>query len=524
MAVGVVAALLSLALGELVAAFFQPRPGPVIAVANRVIEYAPNWFIELGKSLFQLSDKPALIVGTVLLTVVFAAALNSRFSTKRWLVVFFAIALLSIGSDPQAGWIFAIAMSLFVCGVASACLSLGNAMVRSVAAGEAASSESEDVAKRPAETVPPLSRRGFLTFLGGGVVLAGLSAIGANAARGLRAVDEKRRQLFLSVPKNPEVQTAVDEVVASGINQTPNLTPYVVPADDFYLIDTALIKPQVDVDNWSLSIKGLVNQEMSYTYAELLERSTTIAPVTLSCVSNPVGGELVGNAVWQGIPLSELLDEAGVLPEAEQLASRSVDGWTCGFPIERAFDGRTALLAVGMNGEPLTIDHGFPARLVVSGLYGYVSATKWISEIDITTWNGFDGYWIPRGWSKLGPVKLQSRIDTPRSGSLVRVGETVPVAGVAWAPNTGVAKVEVSINSGPWEEAELGDVPDSTSASPNASVDTWVQWRYDWSASEQGQILVQVRATDVNGDTQTSELADVAPDGATGWHTITVRA
>jgi DMSO/TMAO reductase YedYZ molybdopterin-dependent catalytic subunit len=294
------------------------------------------------------------------------------------------------------------------------------------------------------------------------------------------------------------------------VASTPGITSLVVPNDEFYLIDTAVLTPQVDPANWELRITGMVDQEMVYSYDELLERATTVAPVTLSCVSNEVGGSLVGNAVWQGVPLTELLDEAGVRDGATQIASRSVDGWSCGFPTEAAYDGRTALVAIAMNDEPLPLRHGFPARLVVAGLYGYVSATKWLTEIGLTTLEGFDGYWIPRGWSKLGPIKTQSRIDTPRDGTSFSAGETVPIAGVAWAPDTGIERVEIQVDDDDWIEAELGE---------SLGEDTWVQWLVPWQATA-GRHVVQVRATDASGYTQTSEEAPPAPSGATGWHRI----
>jgi len=269
----------------------------------------------------------------------------------------------------------------------------------------------------------------------------------------------------------------------------------------------------VDPSDWQLTIKGMVDRELTFSYEDLLARANTIAPVTLSCVSNTIGGNLVGNAVWQGIPLSELLDEAGVQDGASQIRSASVDGWDCGFPTEAAFDGRTALVAIAMNGEPLPVDHGFPARLVVSGLYGYVSATKWLKEIELTTWEGFDGFWVPRGWSKIGPVKTQSRIDTPRSGSTVE-GGTVPIGGVAWAPNKGVVKVEVRVDDGPWQEAQLGEA---------LGVNAWRQWSLAWTGATAGTHTLQVRATDGDGTTQTDVVTRPDPDGASGWHTIAVR-
>ncbi|MEL6981536.1 MAG: molybdopterin-dependent oxidoreductase, partial [Actinomycetota bacterium] len=342
-------------------------------------------------------------------------------------------------------------------------------------------------------------------------------ATGANEIRARSSAAQAREAVeFAATPDGTlaEIEQTVSAAASGPVGSTEGITPLVVPSDDFYLIDTALTKPQVDPNNWSLTIKGMVDQEVSYTYDELLDRAETIAPVTLSCVSNEVGGDLVGNAIWRGIPLTELLDEAGVQPGATQIASRSVDGWTCGFPTEAAYDGRTALLAVGMNGEPLPIRHGFPARLVVSGLYGYVSATKWIEEIELTTLEDFDGFWIPRGWSKLGPVKTQSRIDTPSRGAEVAAGSTVPIAGVAWAPDTGITKVEVRVDEGEWFEADLGE---------SLGPDAWIQWLAPWTATE-GRHVIQVRATDESGETQTSTPAPPAPDGAQGWHQIEINA
>ena len=287
----------------------------------------------------------------------------------------------------------------------------------------------------------------------------------------------------------------------------PGLSPYVTPNDDFYRIDTALTIPQVDVDSWRLDVTGLVDRPFSIGYDELLALDSVEESVTLQCVSNEVGGNLVGNAVWQGVPLELLLDRAGVQADATQIVGRAVDRWTAGFPTDLAHDGRVAMVAYAMNGEPLPSRHGFPARLVVAGLYGYVSATKWLSEIELTTWDSFDGYWISRGWAKEGPIKTASRIDVPRSSATVRPGRT-PIAGVAWAPQRGIAAVEVRIDDGEWERCRLGDV---------ASENTWVQWLYEWDATP-GEHVVMVRAIDADGATQTSEVRAPAPDGATGWH------
>jgi len=288
---------------------------------------------------------------------------------------------------------------------------------------------------------------------------------------------------------------------------TPGLSPYITPNADFYRIDTALMVPQVDTGSWRLKVGGLVDRPFELTFDELLAMDSVDATVTLQCVSNEIGGNLVDNATWQGVPLAALLERAGVQSGATQIVGRSVDRWTAGFPTDVALDGRTAIVAYAMNGEPLPASHGFPARLVVAGLYGYVSATKWLSEIELTTWDAFDGYWISRGWSKKGPIKIASRIDVPSAGASLAAGTTA-VAGVAWSPPVGIMSVEVQIDDEPWLECRLGDV---------TSDSTWVQWVLDWDAAP-GDHVIRVRATDRNGVTQTDEVAAPAPNGATGWH------
>ncbi|MGH9132628.1 MAG: molybdopterin-dependent oxidoreductase, partial [Ilumatobacteraceae bacterium] len=297
-------------------------------------------------------------------------------------------------------------------------------------------------------------------------------------------------------------------VPASPSFAVPGLSPYITPNTDFYRIDTALVVPQVDAAGWRLDVTGLVERPFSLGYDELLAMDAVEETVTLQCVSNEVGGDLVDNAVWQGVPLAALLVRAGVGDDATQIVGRSVDRWTAGFPTDLARDGRVALVAYAMNGEPLPTRHGFPARLVVAGLYGYVSATKWLREIELTTWDAFDGYWISRGWSKDGPIKTMSRIDVPRGGDRLAAGRTA-VAGVAWAPSRGVHAVEVRVDDGDWQPARLGDV---------ASENTWVQWLYEWDAAP-GDHTISVRAVDGDGDVQTGDIASPAPDGATGWHT-----
>jgi DMSO/TMAO reductase YedYZ molybdopterin-dependent catalytic subunit len=298
----------------------------------------------------------------------------------------------------------------------------------------------------------------------------------------------------------PSVEVGVEGVV-----------PFRVPNAEFYRIDTALVVPQVDAAGWTLRIHGMVEHEVTLTYDELLGSPLVERDVTLMCVSNEVGGDLVGNARWLGLPLKPFLDKAGPAADADMVLSTSADGWTCSTPLDVLRDGRDALLAVGMNGEPLPVEHGFPVRMVVPGLYGFVSATKWVVELEVTRFDRAEAYWTPRGWSERAPVKTESRIDVPRPGADLKAGR-VAVAGVAWAQHRGIDAVEVRVDDGPWQPARLADVP---------SVDTWRQWVLDWDAPA-GEHTLSVRATDGTGAVQTGEEAPPAPDGATGWHTIPV--
>ena len=528
---GLVAAAAALGAGELVGAFFAPSPGPVIGVANRVIDHAPTWFVEFGKSIFGLADKPALILGTIIISLVLGFALGiasrqNRLVGAAGIAAFGIVGLLAVAVDPQGSVPAAIVVALTAVAVGVGVLFR---LLRLAGAGDAVAVSSARAAATDAgpgetgsnapvvteyPTSPAVSRRSFLNWAGAAGVATAGAVVVSRSIRSRTNVSTARSAVTIA----PEVDTRVGEILteaaSSELAGTPGLTPLVIPNDEFYLIDTALVKPQVDPGGWSMTIRGMVDREVTLTYEELLDRSTTVAPVTLSCVSNEIGGDLVGNAVWQGVPLVELLDEAGVRPGATQIASRSVDGWTCGFPTEAAYDGRTALVAVAMNGEPLPVAHGFPARLVVSGLYGYVSATKWLSEIELTTLEDFNGYWIPRGWSKDGPVKTQSRIDTPRRGERVQADTPVAIAGVAWAPDTGIKVVEVQIDDGEWQQADLGE---------SLGADAWRQWVLSWTPSA-GSHTIRVRATDESGYTQTSDRAAPAPSGATGWHEITVEA
>jgi DMSO/TMAO reductase YedYZ molybdopterin-dependent catalytic subunit len=335
----------------------------------------------------------------------------------------------------------------------------------------------------------------------GAVVLGTLAQNGEQ-----QRIDRIEAQIPDSLPPTIDSSTSYENDDEDDV--VPGELLYITPNDDFYRIDTALSFPNVNLDTWKLRIHGMVDNDLELSYQDILDMPQVERTITICCVSNEIGGPYIGNAVWQGVFLKDLLEQAGVNRDAEQVFSRSIDGWTCGFPLEVALDGRDAMLAIGMNGEPLPLEHGFPARLIVPGIYGYVSATKWIKEIEINKWSDAMGYWIPLGWARDAPIKTQSRIDVPRKNQELQAGIN-KIAGVAWAQHTGVEKVEVRIDNGEWNITELSD---------DLTDDAWRLWSYDWNATS-GKHTIQVRATDKSGYTQTEVVTSVAPDGATGWHT-----
>jgi DMSO/TMAO reductase YedYZ molybdopterin-dependent catalytic subunit len=355
-----------------------------------------------------------------------------------------------------------------------------------------------------------MPRRRFLRVMAGSAAAVALGAVATAVVRGTSlAVAAAREALRLPAPAS-----AAPPIPADATLGTAGVSSLVTPNTEFYRIDTALVVPSVDPGGWKLEVTGMVEQPVSITWQELLAKPLIERFVTIACVSNPVGGNLIGNARWLGWPLRELLAEARPKSGADMVLSRSVDGFTAGTPLDVLMDPATdALLAVGMNGEPLPPEHGFPVRMIVPGLYGFVSATKWVTELKVTTFAADTAYWSTRGWSERGPIKTASRIDVPRDGAKVASGG-VMVGGVAWAQHRGISRVEVMVDDAAWQPATLGT---------GISRDTW----YQWSARVQltpGKHRISVRATDGTGAVQTSEIAPPAPDGATGYHSISVEA
>jgi DMSO/TMAO reductase YedYZ molybdopterin-dependent catalytic subunit len=487
------AAAVALAAAELVAPFTGARSAPLVAVGGVVIDAVPGPVKNFAVATFGTHDKTALLTGTTILLALFAAGIGALAIRDvrlglAGIGLFGLIGIVAAASRPGAGP-GAVFPSLLG-GAAGAGVML--ALLR--------------WAPAVPEPVRYDDRRRFLLASGGALGGAAVVGLLGHQLGARQNVSAARAGVTLPTPGSP-----ASALPGQADLSLPDLTPFVTSNGKFYRIDTALSVPQVDPNTWQLRVTGKVRNPMTLTFAQLLARPTMERYVTLACVSNEVGDSLIGNARWLGVSLRDLLAEAGPLPGADQVVGRAVDGFTVGTPTEVLMDGRDAMLAFGMNGEPLPVEHGFPVRMVVPGLYGYVSATKWLAELELTSFSDFSAYWVPRGWSQQAPIKTESRIDTPRAGSSPRRG-TVTVAGVAWAQHRGISKVEVRVDGGDWHPAALAAVP---------SVDTWRQWSWSWDATP-GQHELSVRATDNSGATQTEAVAPPDPDGATGWHTIVV--
>ena len=527
---GVVSAGVFLAAAELVALLVAREGSPILAVGSFVIDIVPQPFKEFAIATFGEYDKIALLVGLALAVLVASAVagLLQYLRPPLGVVALVIAGGLSVAAIVTRAGATPLAALPPIVGTVAGCLVLWFLAARlrrwSSASTDADAQVSEadepvtDSAlpvERP--TVHPkgaaapasVDRRMFFRV----TAIAGASAliigVGARALINATAgsISAVRKALKLPAPGTKVTIPAGAEL------DIPGISPLFTPNADFYRVDTALTVPSVDPETWRLVIDGMVDQRVELTFDDLVGMGVNEYAITLTCVSNEVGGELLGNAVWLGVPIREVLKLAGPKSGADMVLSRSVDGFTAGTPLESLTDdGLDAILAVGMNGEPLPLEHGFPVRMVVPGLYGYVSATKWLSELKVTTFDADEAYWTPRGYSAKAPIKFSSRLDTPRTGEAIPAGRT-PVAGVAWAQTVGIDRVEVSIDDGDWQSATL--------SSP-INDDTWVQWFVDWDATV-GTHYVAVRAVNKNGDVQIEERAPIAPDGSAGWQRTLVR-
>lgn len=512
--VGLATALITLAGAEVVSLLVAPGSSPLFAVGSFVIDIVPPWVKDAVIQLFGTADKVVLLSALGVLALVLAIGIGIlEYHRPRWgvsalILLGLVVAIVSV-TRSGASLLWGLPT---VIGIALGVVTLQRGMRRLHLFVDAASrgglapdtGEKADEASRRAV----VGRRGFFTFVGavsGAAVIAGFAARTVNA--GTAAVTAVREKLKLPAPARP-----APAIPAGASLDIPGISPLITAAKDFYRIDTALQVPAIDASKWSLTITGMVENEVTITFAELLALPMTERTITLQCVSNEVGGDLVGNATWLGYPIRELLLRAKPTVGADMVLSRSIDGFTAGTPLSVLQDDkRDSLLAVGMNGKPLPLEHGFPARMVVPGLYGYVSATKWVVELKVTTFANDMGYWTPRGWDALGPIKISSRIDVPAYTATIPAGRT-KVAGVAWAQHTGLKAMEVRFDRGPWQPAVLADA---------ISADTWRQWYYDWEATK-GVHLIECRATDANGLVQSGRHQAPAPNGSEGWETITV--
>jgi DMSO/TMAO reductase YedYZ molybdopterin-dependent catalytic subunit len=551
-AIGLLSTFAGLAAAEFVVGLFRGATSPVVPVGQEVIDRVPasveRWAIEW----FGTADKAVLILGTLLSLAVIGAIVGNlavkgnRASAYAVTAVVGVVGVFAVTMRPAPGFgklmppivgtLVSVVVIWFLAprdiGVLERPIAPWDESVDELSetASTAVQATMEAAVEVPVESsgfATPLLRRNFLQGAASvGVVSVFIGGIG-RALKTRFKIDGERAALELPTPvdtiapptttinplgdpANIDAAPVVADTMDFGIEGT---SPFVVPNDDFYRIDTALVVPQVPISSWRLKIHGMVDRELEIDFADLLARPMIERYVTLSCVSNEVGGGLVGNSLFQGVLLKDILDEAGVDPAADQVISRSIDGWNCGTPTEAIMDGRDSMLAIAMNGEPLPAEHGYPVRMVVPGLFGYVSATKWVVDIELARWDDFDGYWVPRGWAKRGPVKTMARIDRPSRGrTLAPTGSgVVDIAGLAWAVHRGLSKVEVQIDDGEWLDCELAAVP---------SDDTWRQWRYRWMDATPGEHVVRARAYDGSGEPQPAEPKSVAPDGAQGYHTV----
>ena len=526
---GAAGMVLAFGIAELTHGLYELVPSVFVALSQLVIRLTPGNFATQAIETLGGADVPILVVSMVVSALAVAGflaglSLRSPGGALAGVGILAAVALVAAFAQPFVASVATILTIVAALGAGAAVtwFLLGVSGLR--ASGPAPSidpqkpggePQPQSVRSREAHSAGRIavSRRNFL-ILSGSATVAGLAAAGVGRTLSGEGAQEASSPASSKLPETSSKALPLPPPEASI--DVPGMPPLITPAEDFYLIDTALASPRINVDRWTLKVKGAVDNPIELTYRDLLSMSTREADITLSCVSNEVGGGLVSNGRWTGVLLSDVLAEAGVSRDklssaSEQLVGRSVDGWTAGFKTGIALDGREALVAFGLNGDELPVKHGYPVRLVVPGLYGYVSATKWLTEIELTDWD-FDAYWIQRTWSKEGPIKTQSRIDTLKDGERLS-GGTIQVGGIAWAPHRGIERVEISTDGGEtWNNARLADQLD---------IDTWRQWIYDWEAKP-GNHTLKARATDGEGETQTDRETPPHPSGATGYHTIEV--
>ncbi|WP_129336547.1 molybdopterin-dependent oxidoreductase [Cellulomonas endophytica] len=517
---GVLAAATTLAVAQLVAVLVAPRAAPLVAVGGAFIDATPPPLKDFAIATFGTNDKLVLLLGMGVVIAVAAAVAGVLARRRFWLGGGVVVALALVGAVAGAtranAGTFAVAPSLVggLVGLLALRLLLsrlpGGRAATTAAATTGSAGAATDVAHSPTTARPAGTGPTRRTFVATALLTAAFAATaGAGAqllSKATQSVEAARRALKLPTPARRA--PALPAGVESGVT---GADPFVTPNEDFYRIDTALDIPQVDADTWRLRIHGMVEEEVEISYQDLLDADLVESWVTLTCVSNVVGGKLAGNAKWLGLPVRELLARARPTDGADMVLSTSIDGFSASTPLEALTDDRDALLAIGMNDEPLPAVNGYPVRMVVPGLYGFVSATKWLVDLEVTRYADARAYWTDRGWSEKGPIKTASRIEVPASFARVPAGQ-VAIGGTAWAQQRGITGVEVQVDRGEWLPATLA---------AEANVDTWRQWSFVWDATP-GLHQLTVRATDGTGEVQTADRVETVPDGATGQHSISV--
>ncbi|MET4137561.1 molybdopterin-dependent oxidoreductase [Pseudarthrobacter sp. PvP090] len=504
---GVAAAAVVLSVAELVGAFFTARATPVIALGSTFIDFTPSWLKDFAIATFGTNDKVALFVGMAV-TILLLACVLGVVAYRKWALGVAGVLLMGaviVAAVVTRSGVKPLDAVPTVIGTVAGLIALRFLVTKLWRMRQWPDTDADVAAKDPDR--PATSRRAFFAATG---VTAAASAVAATGGRLLSAarsnVAQARESLQLPVAAKPA------PAVPAGVqSKAPGVTPWLTPNSDFYRIDTALSVPEINAQDWELRVHGLVDREIRLTFQDLLDANLIESHVSLTCVSNPVGGNLAGNAKWLGMPIRDVLEMAGPQTGADMVLSTSIDGFSASTPLEVLQDDRDAMLAFGMNDEALPLEHGYPVRMVVPGLYGFVSATKWVVDLEVTRFADSKAYWTQRGWSERGPIKTMARVEVPKSFAKVPAGR-VAIGGTAWAQTRGITKVEVQIDNGPWTEAVL---------STEASVVTWRQWSFDWEATP-GPHYIKARATDGTGEVQTDQRADPVPDGASGWQSLMV--
>ena len=509
-ATGVLAAIGGIASAHLVAGLTNPAASPVLAVGSVVIDATPTPIKEYAVAQFGTADKPILLASVTLVTLIAAAVAGALSRRRVWLGIGFIVLLTGLATAaavtrPVAAPSDAIPGLVSAVVGLSILLGLRRALARSGAPSRSEPTAAGDAVSEPPATAYPTSHDGRRQFL------IGAAAVTMGAA-GAAAFGQKLSSAELVPQANLPTPADAAGAFPKGVEgQVRGITPLRTSNAAFYRVDTNLTVPRVNADRWQLEIDGMVDKPMTISYRQLMAMPMIERDITLTCVSNEVGGGYVGAARWQGVRLADLLDQVGVRSGADQLLSTAVDGFQIGTPMEVVRDGRDAMIAVGMNGKPLPAIHGFPARIVTPGLYGFVSATKWLTKLTATTYAKDVSYWTKRDWATDAPIKMSSRVDTPRPLSTIKAGMTA-IGGVAWAQHIGIDVVEVSIDDGAWQKAKLG---------PDVGIDYWRQWYLPWNATP-GRHAVKVRATDRKGALQVSTRAKPFPNGSSGIQEVVV--